>query len=492
MYYQEDELFHYGVGHLQGGHSGRYEWGSGDNPYQRYAGFMSSVNELKETGMSDTEIARALNMSSTEYRAKKSLAKSERRAYETNKALALKAKGYSNTKIGEMMGKNESSIRSLLDPVLAERNDLTQNTAQMLKDNVDSKGIIDIGAGVEREIGVSDTRLKTAVDMLKEDGYQVFYYKVEQAGNPGKYTTVKALATPDAKWKDAMNSDGSAEISTITDYMAEFMRELRKEQHGDALDEYFRLGRNLNQRDTIAVRKMVGGLVKLMYPDGVYTKEQLEEILKISLEMRRRVKEQLKKLGGMEFYDVNFSYIDIEDMSEGISIMDLGLNEFRLDLLEYVKADETCGKKPFGMHAVVPKTDELPEGAIFVLKNRDNGVNIDNKNRIHPFYMVYISSNGDIVCDYLNPKKLLDDMRMLCKGQNQPIQEVYERFNEETDDGRNMSEMSQLLSYAINSIIDAKEESDIDSLFSAGGTSALMSDISGLDDFELITFLVVR
>lgn len=102
----------------------------------------------------------------------------------------------------------------------------------------------------------------------------------------------------------------------ITDYMAEFLRELRKEQYGDALDEYFRLGRNLNQRDTIAVRKMVGGLVKLMYPDGEYTKEQLEEILKISLEMRRRVKEQLKKLGGMEFYDVNFSYIDLEDMSE--------------------------------------------------------------------------------------------------------------------------------------------------------------------------------
>lgn len=102
----------------------------------------------------------------------------------------------------------------------------------------------------------------------------------------------------------------------ITDYLAEFLRELRKEQYGDALDEYFRLGRNLNQRDTIAVRKMVGGLVKLMYPDGEYTKEQLEEILKISLEMRRRVKEQLKKLGGMEFYDVNFSYIDLEGMSE--------------------------------------------------------------------------------------------------------------------------------------------------------------------------------
>lgn len=102
----------------------------------------------------------------------------------------------------------------------------------------------------------------------------------------------------------------------ITDYLSEFVRELRKEQYGDAIDEHFRLGRNLNQRDTIAVRKMVGGLVKLMYPDGVYTKEQLEEILKIALEMRRRVKEQLKKLGGMEFYDVNFSYIDLEDMSE--------------------------------------------------------------------------------------------------------------------------------------------------------------------------------
>lgn len=102
----------------------------------------------------------------------------------------------------------------------------------------------------------------------------------------------------------------------ITDYLAEFIRVLRKEQHGDALDKFFRLGKNLNQRDTIAVRKMVGGLVKLVYPDGEYTKEQLEEILRLSLEMRRRVKEQLKKIGGMEFYDVNFSYIDNETFEE--------------------------------------------------------------------------------------------------------------------------------------------------------------------------------
>ena len=102
----------------------------------------------------------------------------------------------------------------------------------------------------------------------------------------------------------------------ITDYLAEFIRELRKEQYGDALDKYFHLGKNLNQRDTIAVRKMVGGFIKLLYPDGIYTKEQLEEILTLSLELRRRVKEQLKKLGGMEFYDVNFSYIDNDDFSE--------------------------------------------------------------------------------------------------------------------------------------------------------------------------------
>ena len=102
----------------------------------------------------------------------------------------------------------------------------------------------------------------------------------------------------------------------ITDYMAEFIRELRKEQYGDALDKYFRLGKNLNQRDTIAVRKIVGGYVKLLYPDGVFTKEQLEEILVFALEMRRRVKEQLKKLGGMEFYDVNFSYIDLDTFEE--------------------------------------------------------------------------------------------------------------------------------------------------------------------------------
>jgi hypothetical protein len=105
--------------------------------------------------------------------------------------------------------------------------------------------------------------------------------------------------------------------------------------------------------------------------------------------------------------------------------------------------------------------------------------------------MVYIWLDGEIVCDYLNPKKLLDNMRLLCRGKSEPITEVYTKFNKETDDGKNMSEMSVLLSEAINSIIDTKEESDIDSLFKSGGTSALLSEIKGIDDFELVTFLVV-
>ena len=235
------------------------------------------------------------------------------------------------------------------------------------------------------------------------------------------------------------------------------------------LDDYINLKTRVETRMKITVMTSTGD-------DDLINPEE-----KGDLEYR---KAQLKRL--------QEEVVDIEDMSDGISIMDLGLNEFRLDLLDYMKRNGDMDKKPRGLHAVVPATEELPEGVIFVLKNINDSVNVDNRNRIHPFYMVYISTDGEIICDYLNPKKLLDDVRLLCRGKNRPISEVYERFNRETDDGRNMADMSELLSEAINSIIDVKEESDIDSLFSAGGTSALMSAVSGLDDFELICFLVVK
>lgn len=235
------------------------------------------------------------------------------------------------------------------------------------------------------------------------------------------------------------------------------------------LDEYINLKNRVESRMKISIMTATGD-------DDLINAEE-----KGDLEYR---KAQLKRL--------QEEVVDIEDMSEGISIMDLGLNEFRLDLLEYLKTHPDMERKPRGLHAVVPATEELPEGVIFVLRNVNNSVNIDNQNRIHPFYMVYIGREGDVICDYLNPKQLLDDVRLLCRGKSEPIKAVYTKFNEETDDGRNMAEMSELLSMAIDSIIDTKEESDIDSLFSAGGTSALMSDISGLSDFELICFLVVK
>jgi hypothetical protein len=184
--------------------------------------------------------------------------------------------------------------------------------------------------------------------------------------------------------------------------------------------------------------------------------------------------------------------VDIEDMSGGISIMDLGLNEFRLDLLDYIKNNGDLDKTPFGLHAVVSAKDDAPPGVIFVLKNINGGVNINNQNRLHPFYMVYIADDGEVVCDHLSPKEMLDKLRYLCKGNSSPLLELCRAFNQETDDGRNMRRLSELLSDAINSIIDVKEESDIDSLFRSGGTSALNTDITGLDDFELICFLVVR
>ena len=235
------------------------------------------------------------------------------------------------------------------------------------------------------------------------------------------------------------------------------------------LDEYINLKSKVETRMKIVDMTATGD-------DNILSDEE-----KHDLEYR---KAQLKHL--------QEEVVDIEEMSSGISIMDLGLNEFRLDLLDYIKQHPELEHTPMGLHAVAPASADCPPGIVFVLKNRTKSINIDNQNQLHPFYMVYISEEGEVICDYLQPKKLLDIMRYVCRGQDKPIEELYHRFNDETNDGRNMSEISELLSEAINSIIDVKEESDIDSLFKSGGTSALLSQVSGLDDFELICFLVVK
>ena len=235
------------------------------------------------------------------------------------------------------------------------------------------------------------------------------------------------------------------------------------------LDDYINLKAKVETRMKIVDMTATGD-------DNLLSDEE-----KTDLEYR---KAQLKRLQD--------EVVDIEDMTTGISIMDLGLNEFRLDLLDYIKHHPDIDKTPFGLHSVVPASEGTPAGVIYVLKNRSNSVNIDHQNRLHPFYMVYIGNDGEVICDHLSPKQMLDKMRFLCKGKTEPIPEAYKPFNKETRDGKDMSRFSKLLGDAIASIIEVKDESDIDSFLGGGQVSFLSNEIKGLDDFELICFLVIR
>ena len=172
--------------------------------------------------------------------------------------------------------------------------------------------------------------------------------------------------------------------------------------------------------------------------------------------------------------------------------MDLGLNEFRLDLLDYIKTHPEIEKAPHGMNAVVKATEELPAGVIFVLRNIKNEVNINSQNRLHPFYMVYMSEEGEVIIDHLSPKEMLDSFRLLCKGKEEPDKALCAKFNDETDDGRRMERYSELLGDAIASIIEVKDESELDSFLSGKQMSFLSETINGLDDFELISFIVIK
>ena len=184
--------------------------------------------------------------------------------------------------------------------------------------------------------------------------------------------------------------------------------------------------------------------------------------------------------------------VDIEDMQSGVSIMDLGLNEFRLDLLDYVKNHDHLDRVPFGLHAVVNVDESIPKGTIFILKNINTRINHHNKNQIHPFYMVYVRDDSVIHIDHLQPKKLLDVFRKLCKGKSEPMLELCKQFNDETKDGRDMQHYSDLLYFAVKSIFDLNEDDSIDSFLSGKQISLAENSIDGLDDFELICFVNVR
>lgn len=236
------------------------------------------------------------------------------------------------------------------------------------------------------------------------------------------------------------------------------------------LDEYINLKERVENRMMIADVTATGD-------DNVLTAKSSEIAYR---------KEQLQRMQD--------EVIDLEDVKTGVSITDLGLNDFRMDLLNYVKENGELDNVPKGMHAVVPAEPELglQPGIIFALRNRHEGVNINQQNRLHPYYLVYISRDGEIIVNHTEVKKLLDLVRTSCKGQSEPIRAVCHLFNDKTEDGRYMDEYSELLSSAIRSMIEVKEEKDLDSLFSGGQTTALVNTIAGLDDFELIAFLVVQ
>jgi SNF2 family DNA or RNA helicase len=237
-----------------------------------------------------------------------------------------------------------------------------------------------------------------------------------------------------------------------------------------SLDEYINLKDRVESRMTIVDVTATGddNVLSAKANDLSYRKEQL-----------KRLQEEV---------------VELEDLKTGVSITDLGLNDFRMDLMGMVEKYGEPTTVPNGMHAVVPANPDkgLNPGVIFALKNINDTVNIDQQNRLHPYYLVYISNDGEIVADHTEVKRLLDLTRSCCKNQTSPIANVCALFNTVTQDGRNMEPYSNLLSDAIRSMVDVKEEKDLDSLFSSGETTALVNSIQGLDDFELLAFIVIQ
>lgn len=210
---ESDYLMHYGVLRK----SGRYPWGSGNTQDARNKSFLDHVDGLRKSGMSETDIAKGMGITTTELRAAKSIAKNEQKQADIARAQRLKEHGYSNVEIGKRMEINESSVRSLLEPGQKDRNDVLQATSEMLRKQVEEKGYIDIGTGVERHLAISDTKLKTAVAVLREEGYTLHYVKVTQLGT-GKQTTIKVLAAPDTPYKDVFNNrDKIRQITEFSD-----------------------------------------------------------------------------------------------------------------------------------------------------------------------------------------------------------------------------------------------------------------------------------
>jgi hypothetical protein len=238
---------------------------------------------------------------------------------------------------------------------------------------------------------------------------------------------------------------------------------------------------NISLDEYINLKARVEGRMRMVNLTATGNDNPIDEADNAELQYRKK---QLEK--------IQTDVVDLEEMGSGVSIMDLGLNEFHLDLQELLKKYGEADALPFGIHAIARATEDSPSGVIFVLKNVNHGVNIDRQNRLHPFYLVYIADDGRVAINHLQSKELLGKLRQFAQGNDAPDTDMVAKFNAETNNGKNMEKYSSLLGYAIESMISTKTEGDTDSLFSPGGTTALTAEIKGLDDFELINFLVVK
>jgi len=238
---------------------------------------------------------------------------------------------------------------------------------------------------------------------------------------------------------------------------------------------------NISLDDYINLKARVEGRMKLVNITATGSDNPIDQADNAELEYRKK-----------QLQSIQDEVVDIEDMNSGVSIMDLGLNEFHLDLQELLRKYGEADHLPYGIHAIARAGGDVPRGCIFILKNINHGVNIDKQNRLHPFYLVFIAEDGSVAINHLQPKELLDKLRYLAKGKDAPDTDLVAKFNAETQDGKDMSSYTDLLTKAIQSMVSTKEDADTDSLFTAGGTTALAGDIQGLDDFELINFLVVK
>lgn len=341
----ENYIMHYGRGHLDGGHSGRYKWGSGEDPYQHSGDFLSRVNELKEQGLSESEIAKTMGImskdgkspSSTRLRIQLQLAKEEQRAEKVAQARRLREAGHSLQAIAEKMGfDNDSSVRTLLDVDIEARKNQSKETADFLMKQVDEKGMIDVGKGIETELGISREKLETALYIAELNGYERFGAGVPQINNPGKQTNIQVLAPPGSQHKDIYNYD---EIHTINDYISY--------DGGDSFKPSFVFPESMDSK-RLAIRYAEDGGIK---KDGVMEIRPGVEDLDIGghYAQVRILVDGKKYLKGMAVYG------DEKDFPPGVDVIfntNKDKSKSKLEVLKDAKIDKETGEvdreNPFG------------------------------------------------------------------------------------------------------------------------------------------------